>query len=164
MLPVVLSINCSSGAFQDNDRSFATQALVNLNGGAVGVFGDTEVSPTWHNTQIAFGFVDALLPRVLPGEGPTERQRVGDALVHGKNRLAGIAPPPDGGTRAELYLWHYFGDPSMQMWGGEPVEIPDLTRFEAVFRKDLGAAAGRTSLSVFVLHLVHPASSTARRL
>ena len=137
MLPVVLSINCSSGAFQDNDASFSTQGLVNPNGGAVGVFGDTEVSPTWHNTQIAFGFVDALLPRVLPGEGPAERQRVGDALVHGKNRLAGIAPPTaDGNSRNELYLWHYFGDPSMQMWGGEPVELPDLTKFRAVFRKD----------------------------
>jgi hypothetical protein len=137
MLPVVLSINCSSGGFQDNDTSFSTQALVNPNGGAVGVFGDTEVSPTWHNTQIAFGFVDALLPRVLPGEGPAERQRTGDALIHGKNRLAGIAPPTaDGNTRNELYLWHYFGDPSMQMWGGEPVEIPDLTRFRAVFRRD----------------------------
>ena len=137
MLPVVLSINCSSGGFQDNDTSFSTQALVNPNGGAVGVFGDTEVSPTWHNTQIAFGFVDALLPRVLPGEGPAERQRVGDALIHGKNRLAGIAPPTaDGNTRNELYLWHYFGDPSMQMWGGEPVEVPDLTRFRAVFRRD----------------------------
>src|SRR3954451_6042885 len=45
MLPVVLSINCSSGAFQDDDRSFATQALVNPNGGAAGVFGETEVSP-----------------------------------------------------------------------------------------------------------------------
>ena len=137
MLPVVLSINCSSGGFQDNDASFSTQALVNPNGGAVGVFGDTEVSPTWHNTQIAFGFVDALLPRVLPAEGPAVRQRVGDALVHGKNRLAGISPPTaDGNTRNELYLWHYFGDPSMQMWGGEPVEIPDLTRFRAVFRRD----------------------------
>ena len=52
MLPVVLSINCSSGAFQDSDQAWATQALVNPNGGAVGVFGDTEVSPTWHNTQL----------------------------------------------------------------------------------------------------------------
>ena len=138
MLPVVLSINCSSGAFQDNETAWATQALINPNGGAVGVFGDTEVSPSWHNTQIAFGFVDALLPRVLPGEGPAARQRVGDALVHGKNRLAGIAPPAtDGNTRNELYLWHYFGDPSMQMWGGDPVKLPDLTRFRAVFRRDL---------------------------
>jgi hypothetical protein len=136
MLPVVLSINCSSGAFQDDDRSFATQALVNPNGGAAGVFGDTEVSPTDHNTQLAFGFLDALLPRVLAGEGPVDRQRVGDALIWGKTRLAGIWA--DGGTRAEFYLWHYFGDPSMQMWGGEarPIEVPDPSRFEAEYLDD----------------------------
>jgi hypothetical protein len=33
-------------------------------------------------------------------------------------RLNGIAPLPDGTTRSEFYLWHYYGDPSMQMWGG----------------------------------------------
>ena len=143
MLPVVLSINCSSGAFQDSDQAWATQALVNPNGGAVGVFGDTEVSPTWHNTQLAWGFLDALLPRVLEGEGPAERQRVGEALIHGKMRLAGIAPPSgpgitggDGGTRVELYLWHYLGDPSMQMWGGEPLEVPDVERFRAAYREE----------------------------
>ena len=45
--------------------------------------------------------------------------------MSGKLRLAGLAPPSgpgiaggDGNTRAELYLWHYFGDPTMQMWGG----------------------------------------------
>jgi hypothetical protein len=69
--------------------------------------------------------VDALLPSVLPTEGPAVKQRVGNALIHGKARLAGLAPPSgpgitggDGNTRNELYLWHYFGDPSMQMWGG----------------------------------------------
>ena len=144
-LPVVLSINCSSGAFQDDDTSFATQALVNPNGGAAGVFGDTEISPTDHNTQLALGFLDALLPRVLAGEGPADRQRVGSALMHGKARLASIWPPSgpgitggDGGTRNEFYLWHYFGDPSMQMWGGEPLEPPDVSRFKAVFRQEIG--------------------------
>jgi hypothetical protein len=157
MLPVVLSINCSSGGFQDNETAWATQALVNPNGGAVGVFGDTEVSPTWHNTQIAFGFVDALLPRVLPGEGPAERQRVGDALVHGKNRLAGIAPPAtDGNTRNELYLWHYFGDPSMQMWGGEPVGLPDLTKFQAVFHKDFFGGPPRPDPPPYTVVLTLP--------
>jgi hypothetical protein len=147
MLPVVLSINCSSGAFQDDDRAFATQALVNPNGGAVGVFGDTEVSPTDHNTQLGLGFMDALLPRVLAGEGPADRLRVGDALIHGKRRLAGIWPPSgpgitggDGGTRNEFYLWHYFGDPSMQMWGGDVPEprVPDVSQFRAAFREDFG--------------------------
>ena len=62
------------------------------NGGAVGAFGDTRDPRAWHNTQIALGFADALLPGVLPAEGPATRQRVGDALIHGKMRLAGMAP------------------------------------------------------------------------
>ena len=98
MLPVVLSINCSSGAFQDDDTSFATQALVNPNGGAVGVFGDTEISPTDHNTQLALGFLDALVPRVLGGEGPATKLRVGEALIRGKQRLAGIWAPSGPGS------------------------------------------------------------------
>jgi hypothetical protein len=118
-LPVLLSINCSSGAYDYDETSFAGQALVKSNGGAVGVFGDTRDSPSWHNSQIALGFVDALLPSILPAEGPATNQRMGDALINGKLRLAGLAPPAgDGSTRNELYLWHYFGDPSMKMWGG----------------------------------------------
>ena len=143
-LPVLLSINCSSGAYDYDETSFAGESLVKPNGGAVGVFGDTRDSPTWHNTQIAFGFVDALLPSVLGGEGPATKQRTGNALIHGKLRLAGLAPPSgpgitggDGSTRNELYLWHYFGDPSMQMWGGGvPPLVLDLSQFAAVFKRE----------------------------
>lgn len=129
-LPVMLSINCSSGAYDRNDASLATRALVRPNGGAVAVFGDTEDSPSWHNTQLAFGFVDALLPSVLPGEGPAERQRLGDALTWGKLRLNGLAPAAgDGNTRFEHRIWHLFGDPTMYMRGGSSL------------RFDLGALA-----------------------
>jgi hypothetical protein len=118
-LPVVLSINCSSGAYDYDETSFSGEALVNPNGGAVGVFGDTRDSPTNHNSIMALGFVDGMLPSVLAGEGPASAQRTGDALITGKLRLVGISPPAtDGNTRDELYLWHYYGDPSMQMWGG----------------------------------------------
>lgn len=136
-LPVVMSINCSSAAYDYDDTSFTQQALTKSNGGAVGVFGDTRDSPTWHNTQLALGFVDGLLPSVLSAEGPAFPQRVGDALINGKLRLAGLAPPAsDGSTVDELYLWHYFGDPSMQMWGGghDPFHI-DLSQILAVFAK-----------------------------
>jgi hypothetical protein len=136
-LPVVLSINCSSAAYDYDETSFVQQSLVNPNGGAVGAFGDTRDSPTWHNSQIALGFVDALLPTVLGSEGPSTRQRMGDALIHGKLRLNGLAPATsDGSTRNELYLWHFFGDPSMQMWGGglDPLVFnPDL--INAVFKQ-----------------------------
>ena len=117
-LPVVLSVNCSSGAYDYDETSFASEALVKSNGGAVGVFGDTRDSPSTANTQMSLGFVDALLPSVLPTEGPATKQRTGDALNWGKMRLHGISPLPNGTTRSEFYLWHYFGDPSMQMWGG----------------------------------------------
>jgi hypothetical protein len=134
LLPVVMSINCSSGAYDYDETSFAGNALVHPNGGAVGVFGDTRDSPSWHNTQIALGFVDALLPSVLPTEGPGTKQRMGDALIHGKLRLAGLAnPATDGSSRHELYLWHYFGDPTMQLWGGgHPPFKFDPSRFKAL--------------------------------
>ncbi len=92
-LPVVLSINCASARYDDDETSFVQNSLVKPTGGAVGAFGDTRNSPSWHNSQIALGFIDALLPSVLAGEGPSSKQRVGDALTHGKLRLAGLAPP-----------------------------------------------------------------------
>lgn len=136
-LPVVFGIDCASAAYDLDDTSFAQEALVNSGGGAVGVFGDTRNSPSWHNSQIALGFIDGLLPSVLPGEGPVTKQRTGDALINGKLRLAGLAPPAaDASTRNELYLWHYFGDPSMQMWGGgtSPIVL-DPVVFEATYKQ-----------------------------
>ena len=134
-LPVVLSINCSSGAFDYDETSFASEALVKASGGAVGVFGDTRDSPSTANTQMSLGFVDALLPSVLPSEGPALKQRTGYALNHGKLRLNGISPLPNGTTRSEFYLWHYYGDPSMQMWGGgNPPIVFNPALISAVFK------------------------------
>ena len=119
-----------------DETSFVGEALVKPNGGTVGAFGDTRDSPTWHNTQIGLGFVDALLPTVLPGEGSLLKQRTGNALIRGKLRLAGLSPPAtDGSTRNELYLWHYFGDPSMQMWGGDPIKLPIVSQFRSEERR-----------------------------
>ncbi len=142
-LPVVLSINCASAQYDTDETSFVQNALVKPTGGAVGAFGDTRNSPSWHNSQIALGFVDAMLPSVLGGEGPATKQRVGDALVHGKLRLAGLSPPSgpgiaggDGNTRNELYLWHYFGDPTMQMFGGGSAPIVfNPAVFTAVYKE-----------------------------
>jgi hypothetical protein len=139
-LPVVLSINCSSGAYDYDETSFAGESLVKADGGSVGVFGDTRDSPTWHNSQIALGFADALLPSILPSEGPASKQRTGNALIAGKLRLAGLSPPgTDGNTRNELYLWHYFGDPSMQMWGGgQPPFVVNAGLLQAIYKAKPG--------------------------
>jgi hypothetical protein len=142
-LPVVMSINCASAQYDTDETSFVQNALVKPTGGSVGVFGDTRNSPSWHNSQLGLGMVDALLPSVLSGEGPAAKQRVGDALVHGKLRLAALAPPSgpgiaggDGNTRNELYLWHYFGDPTMQMWGGgSPPIVFNPNLFKAIYKE-----------------------------
>jgi CARDB protein len=84
-----------------------------------------------------------MLPSVLAGEGPAAKQRMGDALTHGKLRLAGLAPPSgpgiaggDGNTRNELYLWHYFGDPTMQMFGGgSPPIVFNPAQFRAIYKE-----------------------------
>jgi len=142
-LPVVLSINCASARYDDDETSFTQNALVEPTGGAVAVFGDTRNSPSWHNSQLALGFIDALLPSVLAGEGPATKQRTGEALTPGKLRLAGLAPPSgpgiaggDGNTRNELYLWHYFGDPTMRLWGGgtRPI-VFNPAQFVVVYRE-----------------------------
>jgi hypothetical protein len=134
-LPVLMSINCASAQYDTDETSFVGESLVNPNGGAVGAFGDTRNSPSWHNSQIGLGFVDGLLPSVLPSEGPAAKQRVGDALITGKLRLAGLSPPAtDGSTRDELYLWHYFGDPSMQMWGGDPPLVVSAATVHAIYK------------------------------
>ena len=112
---------------------------------------------------MSLGFVDALLPSVLAGEGPATKQRTGDALNWGKMRLHGIAPLPNGTTRQEFYLWHYYGDPSMQMWGGGnapivlnpalvkatykpgPISIPDPPPYEVAVNlgQPIGPLAGQ---------------------
>ena len=86
-LPVVLSINCSSGAYDYDETSFASEALVKADGGAVGVFGDTRDSPSTANTQMSLGFVDALLPCVLPDRG------AGDQAAHRRRAELGQAAP-----------------------------------------------------------------------
>ncbi len=150
LLPVVLSINCSSGAYDYDETSFAGEALVKPDGGAVGVFGDTRDSPSTANTQMSLGFVDALLPSVLPGEGPATKQRTGDALIHGKLRLHGISPLPNGTTRSEFYLWHYYGDPSMQMWGGgNPPIVFNPALITAIYRAKPPAPGDPPPFEVF---------------
>ena len=94
-LPVVMSINCASAQYDTDETSFVQNALVKPTGGAVGVFGDTRNSPSWHNSQIALGFVDALLPSVLSGEGPAtqaarrRRARARQAAARGARAAVG---------------------------------------------------------------------------
>ncbi|MGH9843180.1 MAG: C25 family cysteine peptidase, partial [Blastocatellia bacterium] len=150
LLPVVFSVNCSSGLF-DNETAngeygtdvdevyFAEHLLRKANGGAVGMLGDTRDSPTVQNNILTRGFFDAIWPDLLPdfGDGVSKR-RLGDILNHGKLFLISSAGLPaitadlDGSAAAsELYLWHVLGDPTLEMWTKRPLRffIKDFSVF-----------------------------------
>ena len=139
LLPVVFSVNCASGLF-DNETAggdygtsagsvyFAERLLRKANGGAVGMLGDTRNSPTWANSALTRGFFDAVWPNTLPAYGGAiSHRRLGDILNYGKAYLAtqvgvaGTTEAPSGGDlSSELYLWHVIGDPTLEMWTSNP--------------------------------------------
>jgi hypothetical protein len=135
LLPVVFSVNCASGIF-DNESSggamgthagavyFSERLLVNPNGGAVGVLGDTRNSPSAPNSALLRGFIDAIWPSAIPDFGSDKSsRRLGDILNHGKLYLItqdgapGITPT---NASDELSLWNCLGDPTLELWTKYP--------------------------------------------
>ena len=135
--PVVFSINCSSGLW-DNETSpgadgtwsggtyFAELLLRDSVDGAVGVIGDTRVSPSWPNSALSRGLFDAVWPSVVPSFGSNVSQRrLGDILNHAKLYLLTQIGVSGQGTNYadaynELLLYHVIGDPTLEMWTRDP--------------------------------------------
>lgn len=124
LLPVVFSINCATGKFDDLEPNFAEKLLQFSGGGAVGVIGDSRNSPSFTNNHMALGLFDAIFPNVLPTYGSsTPILRMGDVLNAGKiymNTQNGLDIQSADQTQAEHYLYHWFGDPTMQIWTSNP--------------------------------------------
>lgn len=140
--PVVFSVNCASGLF-DNETAggdygtnaasvyFSERLLRKADGGAVGILGDTRNSPTWANSALTRGFFDAVWPNTVPGfGGGASKRRLGDILNHGKLYLVtqiGVAgttvAPSASNVTSELYLWHVIGDPTLEMWKSVPLKV-----------------------------------------
>jgi len=141
-LPVVYSINCASGFF-DNETSggnansvyWAEKLLRKSGGGAVGIIGDTRNSPTWANSAFSRGLFDATWPNVVPEGGATSIRRLGDIMNYGKSYLAGqVGVAQTAGSVSQtsanddIVLYHVYGDPTMQMWTSNPwyIRLPRL--------------------------------------
>jgi len=134
LTPVVFSVNCSSGYF-DNETApggvfssvyFVEHALRKADGGAVGVLGDTRDSPSWPNSALLKGYIDAMWPNAIGSFGANvSKRRLGDILNHGKLYMmtqigvagAGVSASD---ARDELYLWHCYGDPTLEIWLSYP--------------------------------------------
>lgn len=122
-LPVVFGVNCSSATFDiPGSPSFVEQQVMKPDGGAFAGFGDTQVSPTWPNNYMAYGFFDAMFPDLRPEFGSADgTTRLGAILLSGK---ALVAANYDGTNEwQEHFLYHLLGDPSAQAWVNVPKQI-----------------------------------------
>ncbi|MBW7883241.1 MAG: hypothetical protein H3C34_11510 [Caldilineaceae bacterium] len=146
LTPVVYSINCASGLF-DNETlnpaanvwnygtafggTYWAEQMLRMDGGAVGIIGDTRVSPTWPNSALTRGLIDATWPDMLPATGGnTSIRRLGDILNYAKSYVVsqvGVAQTAgsvsNGDASTEIILYHVFGDPTMEMWTSYPYRI-----------------------------------------
>jgi hypothetical protein len=131
LLPVVFSVNCSSGYFDDetdpdslittDDPHFVETLLRNPAGGAVGAIGDTRNSPSWENSILARGYFDAVVPSILPAYGPaTSHPRLADIVNYGKVYLLSQEGPFAAAVMDEVNLYHAFGDPTQELWTSNP--------------------------------------------
>jgi hypothetical protein len=134
-LPVVFSINCETGWFDNetdhsshstgrNDICFAEAWQRNPNGGAVGVIASTRVSYSGHNDTMVKGFYDAIWPSFLPytpspGRFSDPQRHMGNVLNYGKLYYA--SQYGDSSLRkVEFEEFHYFGDPTTRIWTAPP--------------------------------------------
>lgn len=115
--PVVFSINCASGIF-DNETvdlpanivgggygpgvssSYWSENFLRKADGALAVIGDTRSSSTVDNNHLTLGLFDAIFPGLAPGFGPnTPVRRLGDVLNHARSFIAAV----DAGTTSNLH-------------------------------------------------------------
>ncbi|MCF8297312.1 MAG: hypothetical protein K9J13_07225, partial [Saprospiraceae bacterium] len=133
-LPVVFSINCHTGEFTLNE-CFAEKFHRKANSGAVGVFAASYFSMSGYNDALTVGMFDAIWsnPGLIANFGSggigspnlnshTDIYTMGDVLNQGLIRMVSTW----GDYTYRIYqhqLFHYFGDPAMQMWTAKPTQI-----------------------------------------
>jgi hypothetical protein len=160
-LPIVFSINCETGHFDNetDDPDFETPVdslyfceafQRKIDGGAVGIFGHTRVSYSGYNDELCKGLYDGIWTNFdpsYPDLGSTHpiynpMFRMGMVLnfakfwVYDKYYLTGGDGYPWGSdlfyTKVTFEMFHYFGDPSMQIWTAFP-ETLDVTHPDTIF-------------------------------
>jgi ELWxxDGT repeat protein len=160
-LPVLFSVNCSSGLFDNESESaenapyhnvnfndvYLVEALLQQeNGGIVGALGDTRDSPTEANDALTRGFNDAMFPSILPNYGEDiSIRRLADILNYGKLYMFSQVGVPQQffdltQNRADIenVIWHAFGDPTQEIWTSYPIQMP----------REFAAAVGTESVHV----------------
>ena len=133
LLPVVFSINCLTGYFDnetslgpmaDSEESFA-ETLIGLDGGgAVGVVSATRVSYSGYNDYFYKGLYDAMYPSLNSSLGnATPLYSMGEVLNYGKYFMSATWGDTWDLQQVEYELFHYLGDPTMELWTSYPETV-----------------------------------------
>lgn len=136
LLPVVFSMNCLTGKFDEN--CFAETFLRKTNGGCVGIYGATQVSYSGYNDALTTGMFDAIWPNPglcinIPNHNnsfsitPTPTYTLGQILGQGMVRLAETYGSNNSYTKYTKELFHCFGDPSMKLYTQKPTAFTGVS-------------------------------------
>jgi hypothetical protein len=134
---VFFSINCRTGSFDAGRECFAEGVLA-LNGGAPSLIASTELSGSWRNDSMIKALFDAIWPGVIPTypvttmRFPVKYYRMGDILTYAKAYLL-IAHGLNANTQKHFEIYHVVGDPTLQIWGSEPISL----RLRARIKQDI---------------------------
>ncbi|MBN1909239.1 MAG: hypothetical protein JW818_05840 [Pirellulales bacterium] len=116
-LPVVFSINCATGWFDDGDY-FGESWMRNANGGAVAFTGAMRVSYSGPNDTFHVGVFDAMWPNYDTGWSSSNFSntwRFGDVLNYAKDRTFSGLGYSSSSALLVARMFNGFGDPSMMM-------------------------------------------------
>lgn len=158
LLPIVFSMTCETGMF--NENCFAEAFLRNNNGGCVAIYGATEKSFSGYNDVLVAGMFDAIWP--TPGlsiripyrndpisRAPAPTYTLGQILQQGMARVVETYGSTNSTTKCTKELFHCFGDPSMKIFTDPPTAFTDvsISRSENEITVNLGAGeSGRITV------------------
>jgi hypothetical protein len=140
-LPVVFSICCWSGRFCETN-CFAESFLKKANGGCVGIIAATERTKIPDNDALAESMFDAIWPNpgLLPtfpfqqnnnpiSATPTPTYQLGQIFDQGIKRMCSIMGRYNRDATADYNaeIYHYFGDPSMQIYTDTPTPFTNAS-------------------------------------
>jgi Peptidase family C25/Propeptide_C25/Secretion system C-terminal sorting domain len=156
LLPVVWSINCLTGYFDNetdgagtgvNNECFVEHWFRNPAGGAIGVVGSTRISYSGNNDRFVWGMMDAIWSPYLDWCGadyPANNSvyRMGDVVNYGRTYMS-------LNCTFEDYLFisfeefEWFGDPTMEIWVQQPQQLmvdhnPELEYGAGIYSVDAG--------------------------
>ena len=136
LLPVVFSINCHSGQFDEN--CFAETFLRKPNGGCVAIFAASQSSYSGYNDALVTGMFDAIWPN--PGLSinipntknvftttPTPTYTLGQILSQGETRMTETYGVNNQYVIYTHEIFHCFGDTSMMFYTEVPSSFANVS-------------------------------------